>query len=562
MHRATTLSGSNHQEASKKPDTSGSEPKILSSEPRVSSFLLLRWGSRVGLAVAILAYGIIFTRLTFSLFDRCAYMNFDLAIFDQAVWLISQGETPFVTVRGLHILADHFSVILYLLAPLYWIAATPKTLLLVQTVALAFGAVPVFGLARAKKLPEPIALLFACVYLCYPAVQWSNTYEFHPDTLATPLLLAALYYLTQSRPSPYFTSLLLACLTKETTGLTVVFLGLYALTQKQRRLGVQTIAFGALALLVAMETIRHFNHAPSPYPYLYEHWSKLTFRAAISQLGCTVCENGLYYLKLLVPILFLTLAAPDVLLIALPTLVANLLSNRMGMRDIEGQYTALITPFFIAATIIGYVRISQRLGSFSRVAILANLAIWAVGGALLWGPFSKDTKRLYTYRIPEDAEETRRILTNIPHDATVSAQMSLGSQISERKKIYNFPNPFQTNVFGGTRQALIEISAQENVTLQTNFKQNAEAAPVEYIALSPNSQRFPFQSTPYQEAIMILLKTRFYGVEAVGQGLILLRRGADYEAGLTKLATYTNKSTRDPERLLWAWLEKSGGGER
>ena len=134
MHKATLISDSEHQRRSNKPDASGSEPENPSFPPARRGLGGIRRGCEVGLALAILLYCVIFTRLTFSLFERCAYMNFDLAIFDQAVWLISRGETPFVTVRGLHILADHFSIILYLLAPLYWLAATPKTLLLAQTV--------------------------------------------------------------------------------------------------------------------------------------------------------------------------------------------------------------------------------------------------------------------------------------------------------------------------------------------------------------------------------------------------------------------------------------------
>ncbi len=42
---------------------------------------------------------------------------FDLDIFQQAVWLMAQGKIPFVTVRGMNILGDHFTPILYLIAP-------------------------------------------------------------------------------------------------------------------------------------------------------------------------------------------------------------------------------------------------------------------------------------------------------------------------------------------------------------------------------------------------------------------------------------------------------------
>ena len=559
MQKANDILHSEHQQRSKKPDASSFEPENPSFPPAGRGLGGWQRGCEVGLALAILLYCVIFARLTFSLFDRCAYMNFDLAIFDQAVWLISRGETPFVTVRGLHILADHFSAILYLIAPLYGLAATPKTLLLAQTISLALGAVPVFGLARAKKLSEPVALLFACTYLCYPAMQWSNTREFHPDTFATPLLLAAFYYLHQNNSRSYFACLMLACLTKETIGLTVIFLGLYAILQRKKRLGLQTVAFGFLSLIIAMSVVRHFNQIPSPYSYLYEHWSKMSFGSAANLLRRIVWGNWFYYLKLLVPVLFLALTAPKVLLIALPTLAANLLSNRMGMNDIEEQYTALLTPFVLAAAVIGYAHIAPRLGSFGRAATLANLAIWSVGGSLLWGPFSKDTDKLYSHRTSTNAEETRRLLASIPPNASVSAQMPLGAQVSQRKRIYHFPNPFQTNVYGGTRQALVEIAAMDTASLKPEFAENVKRAPVEYVALSPNSLRFPFAFNAYMEGVTILMKSPSYGVEAVGQGLILLRRGANHTAGLTKLATYLKKDTRDPERLLWAWLEKSGG---
>ena len=45
--------------------------------------------------------------------------SFDLAIFDNAIYLISQGQQPFISFRGLHILGDHAALIVYPLALLY-----------------------------------------------------------------------------------------------------------------------------------------------------------------------------------------------------------------------------------------------------------------------------------------------------------------------------------------------------------------------------------------------------------------------------------------------------------
>src|SRR5690349_23909591 len=75
---------------------------------------------------------------------------YDLAIYDQVVWNTSQGRLFENSVMHFlpHFLGDHFSLALMALVPLYWIYPDPKTLLLVQAVALGLTALPVGILAR------------------------------------------------------------------------------------------------------------------------------------------------------------------------------------------------------------------------------------------------------------------------------------------------------------------------------------------------------------------------------------------------------------------------------
>src|SRR5262245_44875817 len=54
---------------------------------------------------------------------------FDLGFFDQAIYLISQNQTPISSLHGFHVLGDHASFILYPLALLYMIWADPHMLL-------------------------------------------------------------------------------------------------------------------------------------------------------------------------------------------------------------------------------------------------------------------------------------------------------------------------------------------------------------------------------------------------------------------------------------------------
>jgi Predicted membrane protein (DUF2079) len=116
-----------------------------------------------------------FVWLTWLTHARFGTFGFDLGIFDQGVWLLSRFRDPFVTIRGLPLFGDHASYILVLIAPLYWIGANPRLLLLLQVVALAIPAASVY-LIGIRRLGSPLAgLSVAAAYLAFPALQWALT---------------------------------------------------------------------------------------------------------------------------------------------------------------------------------------------------------------------------------------------------------------------------------------------------------------------------------------------------------------------------------------------------
>ena len=109
-------------------------------------------------------------------------------MFVQAVDGLLHGTT-FSSIRGLNWLGDHSSLILIPLAPVFALAPHAITLLGLQTLALAAGAVPVWLLARRELPAGPLPLACAALYLLQPALGYMNLFEFHPETLAVPFLL-------------------------------------------------------------------------------------------------------------------------------------------------------------------------------------------------------------------------------------------------------------------------------------------------------------------------------------------------------------------------------------
>lgn len=86
-----------------------SEPPLL---PNLGNLPRSIWLWTVGTAIILF----ICSSLRHALFQSTA---FDLGIFDQAVYLLSQNQEPLSTFTGSHILGDHAAIIFYPIALLY-----------------------------------------------------------------------------------------------------------------------------------------------------------------------------------------------------------------------------------------------------------------------------------------------------------------------------------------------------------------------------------------------------------------------------------------------------------
>lgn len=97
---------------------------------------------------------------------------------------------------------DHFNPGLLLLVPLWKIFPSVSLFFALQALALASGALMVWGIASRQGLGRLAALLFGLAWLAQPVLGQMNlayTYGWHPITLAIPLLLAGLWALLAKR---------------------------------------------------------------------------------------------------------------------------------------------------------------------------------------------------------------------------------------------------------------------------------------------------------------------------------------------------------------------------
>jgi uncharacterized membrane protein len=405
----------------------------------------LRRGVRAepGLATMVAVASGVYAVYSIVRFDHLGAGGFDLGIFDQVVWHYSHFQAPASSVKGLSsIWGDHFSPILVVLAPLYWVWDDARMLLLAQALLLALAAVPIFMYVR-DRLGRGCAYLFAASYLVFWGVQSGVAFDFHELAFA-PLIDAVVIVAVYRREWRLYAVGVLAMLTvKEDQSLLVVFLGIYLLSIGERRRGVATAAAGlAWYLLVVKLLIPHENPSHTYTYWTYREFGSGLFPAAgklfthpwllVSTIFSTSTKTHTL-VWLFVPFLGLSLCSRLGILLV-PLLAERLLSTNPIYWTTSDQYTLALAAVLVLAAASGLanvVRLAPETAGH-RAAVTAAAAIFALNIAFAAGfPLQHIFTRAF-YRTPAAVTAADRVLARVPAGVSVAAEDVLIPRLTHR----------------------------------------------------------------------------------------------------------------------------------
>ncbi len=448
----------------------------------------------LAVCVAAAAYSVVVVFMKFRLFDTMKLGLRDLCIFDQALWSLVNHGSMYSTIAGENILGEHTSFILVLIAPFYLFDIGPKILLLLQGWAVGLGALPVYYLAAHLFKNRWAGVIFGCCYLLYPVTGYVHMdevrYGFHPDSFLPLFYLTLFYCLSRRKRLAGIVFALLVLAVKEDTGITIALLGLYTcLFIKDVRPGLLLLLLGVGWALCATNIIIPYYHgSPSRflgnYGYLGDSlWEIAAFGLrSPGKLFGLLWEHGLatYLVVLLAPFLFFACFCPEVLLLVLPALLLNLLTDparyEVPLSPVS-WHAAPLLPFVVVASIKGTKRICFLLKTLSRRMqyrwrkVVFVVPLWAVLSAALgahvlygvtplslsfWNNKSWPVSRFplcrelynYTHYYETDTQVLLPQLERlIPEDASLSATFYLGAQFGRRQRIYWFPKGVDTAAY-------------------------------------------------------------------------------------------------------------------
>jgi uncharacterized membrane protein len=390
----------------------------------------------------------------------------DLGVFDQLAWGTLHGQwfhntaNPFNS--PMNWLGFHYNPILLMFVPLYAVVASATWYVLVQSLALSVAGWPIFLLASRVCESEKLGFFWTLTYLLNPFLLNAAAWDFHPITLAVPLIATGM--LAVEREDGRF--LVFSCLPllfiQEHLGITVAAFGLlWWLRNKTWKLPIFLISTGLSSTIFILQfAMPWFSPSKAPlmlttglgplsrYSWLgtslWEVTKTLLFHPLFVIEKVMLEMGGLGYLaSLLFFFLGAPLAAPEFLLPGTADVLANIMSLNMMPRSLFAYHSVTLVPVLVVAAIHGANRIPKCIKKISATELSHLVLVASLIGGYLAAPYPLPFARnfwrpVHILNTPDPTVE--KICSLIGPTASVSAQANVAAHFSQRPEIYQFPN--------------------------------------------------------------------------------------------------------------------------
>ncbi|AKG23000.1 DUF2079 domain-containing protein [Calothrix sp. 336/3] len=378
---------------------------------------------------------------------------FDLGIFDQAVYLISQGLNPISSYMGYHILGDHAAFIFYPIAALYKIYPSVYWLFALQAISLAGAALPLWYLCLQAGLVSKQAIAIVAAYLLYPVVLNVNLFDFHPEVMAVPAFFTAILWARAGKIWGFIASVIWILSCKAVLSLTVLAMGVWLLIfEKRRWCGAIAIALGISWFLISTQVIiPSFSGkeaaAVGRFAYLGNSVQEIAMNLILKPGAVwgkiLSWENFGYLILLLSPVIWgISRVALPPLVAAIPCVAINILADYQPQKDLVHQYSLPALPFLMVA-LIASLAANRTWVKSPRIII-----IWSVVTFLCLAKYTHFGGRylqcLHTW------QATNQAIAQIQTSGSVSTTAEIATHLSHRQiiqEVYPQSSPEQLQEF-------------------------------------------------------------------------------------------------------------------
>lgn len=503
-----------------------------------------RWPPRLAASLATLA-AVWYAAIMYAQYSSYWTSVYDLGLFASALRSTVHGDGFLYTpMFGCTFLAEHFSPVLALLAPLYMLFDHPMTLQVVQSVSMAGAGYLVYRLADETLGDRWVALAFCASWLVLPDTLHAQWHGFKMDLLEPPMVLGAFLALRRGSDRWFLLCVALLWATKEDAFVATTALGLYAwAAHGRRRTGLAVVVAGVVLGVVLLawvvpayadfrlagDYVTRFTEDGYKFSSRFGHLGSDLPRAVVGAV-----TNPLYVighlasgdrpaglLTLVAPLGFLVLAGGWRTLLLLVPALEMLLASFQYMYALDYYYAARPLAFAYAGAIVGLgalraaagpggpaVHVPAALGRSLRAVggpsagrIGAAAAAYLVAAALMLAWLDPDSPVSPVHERPAYITTPRtkvmdEVVESVPSDVPAAATANIGIHLTDRLGPDHLP-------FG--------------------------LKDVEYVVMDLYRSSFPMTRAGLVAFAGALAGKPEWGVLRADRGVLLFRRGASRE---------------------------------
>jgi uncharacterized membrane protein len=428
---------------------------------------------RAGIATLTVAAAALYCLAALLEYRRFLTSTFDLVIFDQGIRGYAHFHAPVSIARGVadgegvhfSLLADHWSPILALLAPLYWIHDSPATLLVAQGVLFALAIPPLWVYTRRRLESETAAYLVCGTYALSLPIMSAVVFDFHEVAFVPVLTAIMVERFDAGKRGQGVLAAIVLLLVKEDMGLLVAGFGLYLLLTRRRWTGLAFVVGGVAATYVATHVLIPAFGGSASFYWAYGQFGSSLGSALVNVLAHPLHALHVFFspwvktrtmIGLLAAFAFLPLASPMVIAV-LPLLAERMLASGYPLWwQAKFQYDAFLVMMLACAAVDGAARLQRRWPAswdkylrypWSRPGWLRNggvawraCVLWAAAvcaAALVYFPSSPFGELLHPkyYAVNARIRAAAAAVAHVPSGTEVEAANNLGPRLPARDTV-------------------------------------------------------------------------------------------------------------------------------
>ena len=425
-------------------------------------------------------------------YDTFQFGLWDFGIYDSFMHNMASGKGFMRDFRGG--LYDHFSPIMLLLVPLYWISDTPVQLIWFQSVVMAAGIPVMYALAKKYLRSPELALVLAAMYALNPYYSRLVLYDFHSECIFPAMFMGGFLAWAYHKRKLAMALWMSCYFIKEDFAVPLAGLGLYFLAGRNtRKYGVVLLLWSILMTVFVLKVY---------FPLLSEkgYWHYGRYELWGGSAGETL-RNVWYMIRKVFSLqsgtVFLTLLLPFALLpffhwrmfvfILLPTLGIQLVSANGHQNLLVSHYSSALIGVVPIAALWGLLVLRKWAANHQwltgrNVRITALFLLVIAGGyhitccdlplARYYGYIDRWESKYhlgilslplrpvyYQVMLEQDGRgvELREVFSLIPAGSHVVCQNELGNPLLRTHKISCMPGPadgadyflFDKNLYSG-----------------------------------------------------------------------------------------------------------------